>query len=397
MSPERLDDLLSRSLETGVIPADATPEERRELAPLLERAMDVRLSSAAVRGEADSAMPAARARFQRHLQAQRPVAPAPLPRTSRRGFLGGLLNGRGMAFVASAASIGVIALVALAVLQPWNTPESAAALTVDDYVQVQGVVSNTNGDVVTVASPDLGNLEVALNDLTTVTDAAGVAGPLRRGDTVLVAGVVTARRAIAASAVSVSQTGATPPAGRPAIRTLKEFKAVEGTVKLVSLSPDGVGARVLLRTSTESLFVDIEQTSTNVLLTNPGGPLEARVRVTPVRGAAKGVFGLELLDAANPAPTPPGTAVTQFRTIRGVVLSRNLNVFIVRTTQGDIPVSVRGSTAIRLGDSGLSLADIRDGERIIGHEVVASGVANPRNQRGIIAEVVTVMERPGQQ
>ena len=60
MSPERLDELLSRALQTGLIPKDATPEEREELEPLLERAEDVRLNAVAVRAEADAALPAMR-------------------------------------------------------------------------------------------------------------------------------------------------------------------------------------------------------------------------------------------------------------------------------------------------------------------------------------------------
>ena len=85
-----------------------------------------------------------------------------------------------------------------------------------------------------------------------------------------------------------------------------------------------------------------------------------------------------------------------FQNVRGVVVSRNLNVFTVRTNRGDVPVVIRPATVIRLGQSGLTLADIREGETAIGHEVVISGNLNPRVARGIIAEVVTVLPKPAQ-
>ena len=60
----------------------------------------------------------------------------------------------------------------------------------------------------------------------------------------------------------------------------------------------------------------------------------------------------------------------------------------------DVPVVIRPATVIRLGQSGLTLADIREGETAIGHEVVVSGNLNTRAARGIIAEVVTVLPKP---
>ena len=396
MSPERLDDLLSRALQTGVIPQDATPEEREELEPLLERAEDVRLNAALVRAEAAAAMPAARARFQRHLQAARQAPAVPsVTHAPKAGLFGRMFGGRAAGFAATAAALGVIAVVALAVLQPWGSPGSAAALTVDDYVQLQGVVASAEGGVVTVASPDFGNLEVALSDLTTVVAADGETRELRRGDAVVIAGVATAKRAIAASAVSVAEMPATPPPERPDVRVLKEFRAIEGTIKLVSLSPDGSGARVLLRTRTESLLVNVDRASIDDLLTAPGGALEAHVRVVQLRGAPRGVFGLALVNGAQGTPEPGAIAAApQFQNVRGIVVSRNLNVFTIRTSRGDVPVVIRPATVIRLGQSGLTLADIREGETVIGHEVVVSGNLNPRVPRGIIAEVVAVLPKP---
>src|SRR5690606_33926084 len=109
-------------------------------------------------------LPTARARFQRHLAEQRTPSQAPVApiRSPQRGVFGRWLGGRGMTFAGSAIGVAVLAVFALLVIQPFGGVESASALTIDDYVQVEGVVSATNNGSVTVQSSDLGNLEIAL-------------------------------------------------------------------------------------------------------------------------------------------------------------------------------------------------------------------------------------------
>ena len=115
MTPDRLDDLLERTLAAGEIPTDATAEERAQLQPLLGRARELRLNASTVRAEADATLPTARARFQRHLESQRPAAVAPLPAAkARSSWFGARFGARTMTFASSAAVIAVIAVLALA-------------------------------------------------------------------------------------------------------------------------------------------------------------------------------------------------------------------------------------------------------------------------------------------
>ena len=402
MTPDRLDDLLSRALQTGVIPQDATDEERAELEPLLDRANDLRLNAAVVRSEADAVMPAARARFQRHLESQRPV---PVTRTAvtapRAGFLGRLFAGRGVAFGASLASLAVIIVLAVAVLQPFSSPQSAAALTIDDYVQVQGVVSATNDEGgVTVQSANFGTLDVALTDLTSVVSPTGepATEQLRPGDPVLIGGIVTANRAIAASSVAVAENQAAPtPMARPNIRVLKEFRPIQGTITLLSLSPNGERARILLTLGDNSVFVNVDPRSIDGLLATSGTALQARVRVVEAPDLPGGVFRLDQLDPPSSSPTPPGGQVRpQFQNVRGVVLSREGNLFRVQTDRGAILVEIRPTTAIRLGESGLTREGVLRGETAIGHGVVISGNPGGAVGRRVIAEVVVLLPNPAQ-
>ena len=394
MTPDRLDDLLARALQTGVIPPDASDEERREITPLIERAKDVRLNAAVVRREAEAAMPTARARFQRHLESQRPVAvAASLAPEAKPGFLGRLLAGRRMAFGASVASLAVIAVLAIAVLQPFSNPEPAAALTVDDYVQLQGVVAATNGEgVVTVQSGDFGYLDVALSDLTSVVTSNGQPATtgLQPGDPVVVGGIVTAKRAIRATSVAVAENESPPlPLERPNIRVLKEFRPVQGIITLVSLSPDGRHARVLLTLGGASIFVNVDAQSVDQFFETAGTALQARARVVEAPDLPKSVFRLQPLEPSTIAPGQP-----QFQNIRGTLLSREGNLLRVQTDRGVVPVELRPTTAIRLGQSGLTRDSILRGETAIGHGVVISGNAGGPVGRRLIAEVVTLLPKP---
>ena len=401
MTPGRLDDLLARALQTGVIPQDATDEERRELEQLVDRAKDVRLNAAVVRREAEAALPTARARFQRHLESQRPVAVAPsVAPEPKPGYLGRLLAGRRMAFGASVASLAVVAVLAIALLQPFSSPQSAAALTIDDYVQLQGVVAATDGQGgVTVQSADFGNLEVALSDLTSVfsPDGEPTTTELQPGDPVVVGGIVTAKRAIRATSVAVAENQSPPPPiERPKVRVLRDFRPIQGTITLVSLSPDGENARVLLRLGDERIFVDVEPRSVDQFFESEGTALQARVRVVEAPDLAKGVFRLQPIEQQPSATVEPGGARPQFQNVRGVILSREGNLLRVETDRGIVAVELRPTTAIRLGESGLTREAILRGETAIGHGVVISGNPGGAAGRRIVAEVLTLLPKPAQ-
>lgn len=399
MTPDRLDDLLERALATGIVPDDATADERAELLPLLARVDALRLATARVDAEAKATMPSARARFQRHLASQQAQTPVAAP-AGRRGIFARWFGGGGVgAWAGSAAALALVVVVAVLVLRPFSNVETASALTVDDYVQVQGVVSATSDGAVTVQSPALGSLDIALSETTALTDDSGPREPssLRPGDAILVSGVVTARRAIAASNVAVAANEAVPtPIGERKLPLLRAFRRdLEGTVSLFSLSPDGTRARVLLVTPNESLLVDVDPASMDQFLANSPRAVGAVVRVAEGEGLPRGVFRLEAVSNALPTRTPGvSSAAPEFQGVRGVVVSRTANVLMVRTDRGTVPVVIRRLASIRLGESGLTVADVREGETIIGHEVSVTGNLDKPDGRRVIATLIVVLPKP---
>jgi hypothetical protein len=398
MTPDRLDDLLARALESGSIPEEATADERAELQPLLERARALQLNAARVRSEADAAVPSARARFQRHLANQAAGSPAAVALPPKPGWMARFLGGRGMALAGSAAAVAVVAVVALAVLRPFDGPETALALTVDDYVQVHGVVSAAGEGTVTVQAPEIGHLEVALSELTSVTDTEGArpAASLRPGDPVLVSGVVTDRRAIAASNVAVSgpTSAPSPIAGQEKLPLLREIKEpLVGSVNLLALSPDGTRARVLVVTANRRFLVDVDPRSMDQFLADHPGAIGARVRVVADEALPRGVFRLQPAGGTGPAPTPNPveTPGPEFQDVRGVVIGRAAATLMVQTDRGVVPVVIRPLTSIRFGDSGLTPDDIRSGESVVGYEVSISGNAEVAGGRRVIASIIIVL------
>ncbi len=399
MTPDRIDELLQRALETGVVPADATAEERAELAPLLASSAALKLNAARVSAEANAAMPTARARFQRHLEAQRRAASQPAQPAAARGgqssggFFGGFFGTRAFAMSGAVATIAVIAVLALVILQPFSSVETASALTIDDYVQLDGVVAATDGSTVTVQSPVVGEVEIAVSDQTAVSDENGerAATSLKAGDPVLVSGIVTAKKAIAASNVAVAsnQTAATD--GNSAkVTQLKKFReGLVGSIRVLAFSPDGSRARVLLVTARERLLVDIDARSMDEFLAANPRPLGATVHIVEAPDLPKGVFRLEA--APSSGGTPTVTSGPQFQNVRGVVLSRTANILMVRTDRGVVPVVVRRTTTVRFGDSGLTLQDVLAGETVIGHEISVSGNQETANSRRIVATLIVVI------
>ena len=399
MNPDRIDALLQRSLETGRIPDDATAEERVQLAPLLAAAASLQLNAAQVAEEANAAMPTARARFQRTLAQARAAEQPPVrqPVTvgqSRGGVLSRFTGRRGFAFSGAIAAAVVVAVFALVLIQPFGTVETASALTVDDYVQVDGVVSANDGNTVTLQSPALGDITVAVTDQTAVSDENGQRSldSLRPGESVLVSGVVTARRAIAASNLAVGASAPTvEPGASGAPRLLKKYRdGLTGLVRVLALSPDGSHARILLVTPREPLLVDIDKASMDRFLAQNPHPVGATVRVVDAPDLPKGVFRLEGApsDGATPLPT---SASPQFENIRGVVTGRTGNVYMVRTERGVTPVVVRRTTTIRVGDSGLTLEDVLAGSPVVGHEVSVSGNPDAAGGRRIFATLIVVL------
>ncbi len=390
----RIDELLGEALSSGRIPDDATPAERAELAELLAPAARLRHGAERVEAESAAAMPIARARFERFLaDATRPT-PA-LPVAPWRHSLFGRFTGHGriIATAGAAVAVALVAVVALAGSQVLtSTTESASALTLDDYVQVQGVVAGTSGDSVTIRS-DANDLTVELSNATT-TDANGEATsqPLKPGDTVLVAGVATGVRSIAATTVALADVGQSIPK-KANLKELKQFRpGVQGRIALLAIGKNGNAATVLLITpSGERLVIRVDGTTAEALLNRSASALGAAVTVTDGDVPNDGIFALTL-SASGTTPTPgaaPAASPT-FAGVRGVVVAREGNLIqVLDAARKVVTVVVRPATRILLGDSGLTAADLTDPRPAIGHEVAVSGSRETRNGR-IIADVIVL-------
>ncbi len=416
MTPDRFDDLLDETLANGAIPEDATPEDRAQLEELLASVSTLRRGAAAVRAEADAAMPVARARFQRHLAAQHHPAPPPTPSPTktRAGFFGGFLGGivgsvGALRLSASVAAVGLVALAAILLARPFAGVETASALSVDDYVQVQGVVAETGGDFVTVQSSEFGILRVGLSDTTSIVDNETVRdrSDLRPGDAVLVSGVVrdARKKDIRIEANTLALAAAPEPGTLPTPTPLKELRTLddglEGTITVLALSPDGRGARILVDAGRgHQLIVNVDRASAERFVAESGNALGSRVRIARDDSLPRGVFRFEAMHAPGGAPLPGdghgmGGMRPELVRIEGVFTAREGDRATVETDRGPVTVLVRPQTRILLGQSGLTIEDIRTGERAIGHQITVRGGFN-RERDAVIADVVVIGPRAGQ-
>jgi hypothetical protein len=413
MTPDRLDQLLDKALASGVIPPGATADERAELEVMLQGAGVLRRASQEARSEADAAMPAARARFQRHLADQRPHASPPAAVRSggpHRGLFGGLFGSIGtLRLSASAAAIGAVALAAVLFSQTFSGVETASALSVDDYVQVQGVVAETDGDVVTVQSSEFGRLRIAVSDTTSIVDNETVRdrSDLRPGDTVLVSGVVRDARKqdIRIDANTLALSPAAQPGALPTAAPLKELRTfedgLEGTITVLALAPDGRGARILIDTGRgHQLIVNVDRASAEEFVGGAGSGLGSRVRIVRDDSLPRGVFRFETVANVPPAgggsPPPGGGAGMEGHggspslvRIDGVIAAREADRVTVETGRGPVTVLVRPHTRILVGQSGLTLEKLRAGETAVGHHVTVRGGFS-EHQDAVIADVVVL-------
>ena len=402
MSTDRIDELFSEALATGAIPAGATAAERTELEQMLLAASALRASRTLIDVEARATMPVARARFERFVAES--GAPAPGLQTERasRGSLLGWLFGvhRALATAATAAGLAIVAVLALVVSQNVFTgveTASAQVLIPGDYVQVEGVVSDasvnsTEGNV-TVQS-EFGPIRVALSSVTSVVndETQKDLSAVKKGDAVLISGLVRQDRSIAAHTLAVAAQSGTPPK-KVAPKLLSQLKAaVEGRIVLVSLAEDEIHGSVLLDIRGEKFIVPIGGKAVRLLLQYGSTPLGARVTVSQEPGAPAGTFSIQVVGQGQPGaltpapgtgtaiPTIPangtggaGAAPTHFTGVRGVVTGRAANVLQVESARGQVNIVVRPETRLVLADSGLIRDAIVRGETAVGHEVTISG------------------------
>lgn len=382
---DRLDALLERALAGHPLPADVTAEERLELERLLAAADVARASVTAIEAELEAARPAARARFERFLEAE--TRPRPAPSIARRRWEGWF----GMPRLAGAAGLAaVLILVAAGALflsrGAFDGPESALAAVLEpqSYAEVQGVVTAIEGEganrVLRVQSA-LGEVDVAFDQETSVVAAgeAVEASAIVPGAEVLVGGVVTPERSITARTLAIHAARAEVPESIRARELPAGRGPVEGVVIVFQLLPSGERARVVIRGEQGTFVATVGPRAVRELLSVEGGPLGASIELRP-DAPGTGLFLLRLLrataDPSAPGATPQATPATRDGLVRisGTILERRATVLRVRTPAGRIAtVVITRHTRVLLGESGLTLTDFRAGETIIGHTVVVSG------------------------
>ncbi len=390
--PDRLDDLLERALEEGRIPADVTPAERAELEQLLAAHSTLRATRRTVDAEADAAMPAARARFQRYLAAQRaPTTVEVRTVAARPGLLARLVAGRRLQLSASLAAVALLVAVALAVTRPFAGVQSVQALGVDDYVQLTGTVTSTAGTRVTIDSPELGPVSLDATGATFL-DATGTVmdGPPGAGQPVVVTGIVRDARkgrvAIEAQALALAATGLPAGDGRPLDRLRTLPASPEATLALLAIPRDGTrGRAVVILQDGRRVLVDVDPAALGQLLGESGSPLGGRVRL----GHGDGHFSLELLrDRHDDGPGDHGDGRGLVRLSGTIRASGSTSSFILETSSGPVTVIRRPNLRILPGESGLSIADLRRGAPLDGYTATVSGGFNPATGEFIPAIVV---------
>ncbi len=419
MNTDRIDELLAEALTLGAVPTDATPGERAEIEQLMEARSLLLASRSGVEAEARSAMPTARARFERHIAASRADAPRAVAVPSRRGgFFGGVLAmHRGMTAVGSAAAIGVLAVLALFLSQNgFNGVETASAqvLTPGDYVQVEGVVGESKDGRVTVHS-EFGDFDFAVSEDTSITnaEAPGEAASVTPGAAVLIGGIVGKDRTIAANTVALSGEKKALPT-RLKLRDVKERRAeLIGKVTVLTISPDGTQGRVHIDAGNgERYVVPVDGHSAEELIQRFSIALGARVEVGPASDARPDTFRLRVPDQALPPSQPPGIAPNgtappvrpeattlpnsgpRIQAVRGVILGRDGAAFRIQTPRGPVVAEIRRSSRILLGETGLTLESFLRGETAVGHEVTISGGIDKDTGHVVVDVAVVGPKRP---
>ena len=406
---DRIDALLDAYLETGLFPSDATALERSEVEALASSAGIVRAAALPIEAEATESLPHARARFERFVAASRPV-PAPVVQPRRRTF--------GLPFLTVPRTLGIATAVAVLVVlaglggtRLGAGPETVQALEVGDYVEMPGVVTSSEGlgddRLLTISGP-LGDVVVEANAATSIVEndeSTGVEA-LRPGAQVLVVGTVLASRRVAAQTVAVGVLApvVTEPAALKRLRDLKPD--LSGTVVVLTLTPDGTRARVVLDVPGDRTYlVTVDAASARPLL-ELSRSLGAEVSV--VRNAASpDGFSLEVASSPIARPSVPATQPVASATpspaaerpalvrVEGVVAAVNGRTLTLVTLDGRKTIVVRPEARILPGESGLTAEQVVS-EAAIGHLLIVRGGIEGRTG-SVVADIVLAgkkVERP---
>jgi cytochrome c-type biogenesis protein CcmE len=384
----RFDALLDHALEAGEIPADATPEERREIADLLAAAGMLRATSSSVDAEAQTSLPVARARFQRFLRAAGKSAelPAHAVRARPSPFRRILTVPRGLALVGGAIAIGLLAVALLFASQDaLDTTGTVAAEVLEpgDYVQIDGVVSDDSGDgdnrLLSVQT-EFGRVQVRVSALTEfVSGDAAPPARFRSGDAVTLSGLVGEDRAIRAQTVALGPRDGIPPPMLQPRSPAHHATQISGRVVAFALSEEGRGGRVLIDAGHgEHYLVTVDFDSLAALIRNSAA-LGASVSAKAPPGAGPGMFSLSIESESPASRGIPG--------LRGVIVGRDGNRLEVESPRGTFTVMLTPRTRIVLLRSGLDREAFMAPGAGIGHEVVVSG---PTRGMNVMADVLAL-------
>jgi hypothetical protein len=433
MTNNRIDELLAEALATGTLPADATLAERAEVERMVETGAVLRAARIAIDAEASATMPTARARFERHVAAARAASLPALASVKaepvrQRGFFGGILAlNRGFTTTMSAAAIGLIAVLAVFLSQNgFRGVETASAqvLTPGDYVQVEGVVSESRDGRVSVHS-EFGDFDFAVSADTSIVsgEVSGDVSSVRPGVAVLIGGLVGKDRVVAANTVAVAAATKAEPRKLKLVQLTELRPNLVGKVTLLTISPDGTKGRVHIDTGDGQRFVvPVDGQSAEELIQRFSTALGARVEVGAVVGSNPGSFRLQLQDAVPPTPAqtlpqatpdssrptrPDATATNtpqresstepaspRFVDARGVILGRTGNALHIQTPRGPIVAELRRTSRILPGQSGLTIDAILKGDTAVGHEITITGGLDAATGHVIIDVAVLGPKRP---
>ncbi len=385
----RFDSLLDRALETGQVPPEATPEERRELEELLATAGVILATSASIDAEVVNSKPVARARFERFVhQAERPATTvAPWGRRPLRRLFG---LPRGLALAGSAVAAGLLAVVLLVVSQgALDSTDTAVAevLQPGDYVQLDGIVSDDSGegeDRVLTLLTEFGSVRVSLPPGASVTaDAGDAPARFRPGDNLTLSGNVSGDRSVLAHAVALLDHGGQPPTMMRPRHLGRQSPGVTGRVVVLAVTSDGNQGRVLIDAGEgRHYLVNVDSESISKLITASTHAPGARVTLSPHHGDRPGVFTVAVDREPMPGPRMHG--------LRGVILEHNGDSLEVETARGRFTVTLTDDTRIILAQSGLDRAEFMADGGGVGHQVVVVG---PIHDDTAAADVLAVGPR----
>lgn len=366
----RIDDLLHRALETGAIPADASDDERVELAVLLAGAERLASSRQAAMREADAARPIAKARFERFMGEQQPTPPAPRATTPAesagwRRFFGGRTA---VGALATGAVLVVAALLVIPALFQDVETASAQVLEPGDYVQVTGVVSGDPGtDALELQSP-FGPVTVAFTDTSEVVDGENRLHPsqLGPGDEVTVDGIVGDDRRVRAATFARGGRDATPPAERP-IERLRDFRDdLEGRVVSLALSDGSNKGRVLIETPRgDRVLVEVDAVTIERLLNAGDAAIGVSLRIERPAESERRFQGLPIA-----TPVPGGLAPF---VVQGLITRAADGTLVLESLRGAVQVRITETTRIATGESGLTRDSFLSGEGVVGQRIAVTG------------------------